>query len=318
MATLDIAAASEGLKESAKAAIAERQQKRETGKHPSIGISISDSPELDALGFTPMYVQDAMVEIARYLLVSNCRLVYGGDLRKDGYTYTLAALAKQYSTPFDLSRCKVTNYFAWPIHLRMSRIYKSEFKDNNIGIEELDLYPGAGVDPAVFLEWNDLPSKVIWAKSFTAMREAIVKATAARIFIGGPVSGFRSVIPGIVEEALLAMREGQPVYLCGAFGGATRAVIDAVLNGVSEPLSEAFQLRDGKFKEFYEYWNAREPDRRIDYVAICKELKNYGLSGVCRSNGLEEEENRRLFVTPHIPEMICLILKGLKNRAIIQ
>ena len=35
------------------------------------------------------------------------------------------------------------------------------------------------------------------------------------------------------------------------------------------------------------------------------------MKGLCLTNGLNEEENKRLFVTQHISEMIFLIVKGL-------
>ena len=34
--------------------------------------------------------------------------------------------------------------------------------------------------------------------------------------------------PGVTEEVVLTLRAGKPVYLLGAFGGATRAVVDVV------------------------------------------------------------------------------------------
>jgi hypothetical protein len=38
-----------------------------------------------------------------------------------------------------------------------------------------------------------------------------------------------------------------------------------------------------------------------------------GLEGLCSSNGLTREENARLFVTPHVIEMVSLVLRGLRR-----
>ena len=52
----------------------------------TIGLSIGDSPDLERLGFGKEHLDDATVEIARYLLASGATLAYGGDLRPGGFT----------------------------------------------------------------------------------------------------------------------------------------------------------------------------------------------------------------------------------------
>src|SRR5262249_8071947 len=68
------------------------------------------------------------------------------------------------------------------------------------------------------------------ARSLTAMRCEMNQHTRARVLLGGRAFGFEGRYPGLVEEAWLAMsgENPQPVYLIGAFGGASRAVIDAL------------------------------------------------------------------------------------------
>ena len=61
MDTPDISGVSEGIKESIKANIEEKLQEEELLPTCNVGISISDSQDLDILGFTNLHIQDAMV-----------------------------------------------------------------------------------------------------------------------------------------------------------------------------------------------------------------------------------------------------------------
>ncbi len=47
----------------------------------------------------------------------------------------------------------------------------------------------------------------------------------------------------------------------------------------------------------------------IDYKALTAEFEKFGVAGL--NNGLDAEENERLFTTTNLPEMIALVLRGL-------
>jgi hypothetical protein len=316
MDTPDISGISEGLKTSTKANIEEQSSENQVKASCIVGISISDSPDLDSLGFTDLHVQDAMVEIARYLLVNNCKLIYGGDLRKGGFTFIFSELAKLYSNAKNYDSFRVANYFAWPIHINLSRVDDSEFKANNIQVVKLPPPKDISIEPDVFLKPDNLNNKIIWAKSLTSMRLTITETSQARILIGGQVMNYMGIVPGLVEEAIYSIRKMQPLYLCGAFGGATKAIIDAVFNGNSHHLTDDFQSKNQLYKDFYDHWNSTEA-QKINYPALTKEFNDFGINGLSSGNGLTEDENKRLAKTPHIPEMIYLIVKGLKIRKLI-
>lgn len=82
----------------------------------NIAISISESEELNQLGFSDTHVKDAIIEFARHLLIQGATLVYGGDLRIDGFTEIFADLAEQYRLS---STLPFKNYFSFPIHLNI-------------------------------------------------------------------------------------------------------------------------------------------------------------------------------------------------------
>ena len=54
-----------------------------------LGISISESPDLEALGFSEVHFRDALIEFARYMLAAGATIAYGGDFRAGGFTHTL-------------------------------------------------------------------------------------------------------------------------------------------------------------------------------------------------------------------------------------
>ena len=154
----------------------------------------------------------------------------------------------------------------------------------------------------------------------------------ARILLGGPLSGYAGRYPGLVEEACFALKANLPTYLIGAFGGCTRAIIDAVEGRKPESITFDGQVRldqeyrtqnPGKAKSPYEQrvmdFNnraVRHGLELIDYDILQSVFEAAGadnLRALSASNGLSPEENRRLFETPHISEMIYLVLKGLRS-----
>jgi hypothetical protein len=61
-----------------------------------VGISISNTPDLAALGFGNEHLEDAMTEIARHLIACGATLAYAGDLREGGFTELLFEIANRY------------------------------------------------------------------------------------------------------------------------------------------------------------------------------------------------------------------------------
>ncbi|RYD48134.1 MAG: hypothetical protein EOP85_04175, partial [Verrucomicrobiaceae bacterium] len=65
-----------------------------------------------------------------------------------------------------------------------------------------------------------------WSDGLTLMRQLVTSNSAARIVIGGRVSGYKGRMPGIAEEVLISLAAKQPVYLLGGFGGCSRLITD--------------------------------------------------------------------------------------------
>jgi len=279
-----------------------------TGK--KIAVSISESEDLELLGFSDAHQQDAMVEFARYMLVQGSTLIYGGDLRKEGYTLLFSELSFQYRDRSQHKKSHFINYSSYPIYLNTSKTQELEFKKNRVEFKKIT--PPKSVKP-VSETWfapDTHENKLIWSVSLKKMREEMNEATDARIFLGGRSQGYSGIMPGVLEEAILSLESNKPTYLIGAFGGITGAIIKAINGEKPKEITETFQFSNTNYKEFITHLRKNKKEN-IDYSEITKSLQKYGLEKLSKANGLTKEENQILFTTPHIPVMIHYVLKGL-------
>ena len=291
-----------------------------------VGISISESENLAQRGMAfprlpdekaappSPHLRDAMTEFARFLLAGGATLAYGGDLRQGGFTFVLFELLAAYRAMSGENSTAVQSYLSWPIHLDLTE----EQEENWVGLvqfHKIQAPANLGVDPATKVPPTTPINRVAWARSLTAMRERMNSETDARIFLGGQLGslGLRGSgrYPGLAEEALFALRAGKPVYLIGGFGGCTEAIIEAVRGANPPALTEEQRLADPGVLAAFELYNSdlREGREPINYQALTAEFESFGVAGL--NNGLKPDENKRLFATINLPEMIALVLRGL-------
>ena len=266
-----------------------------------LGISVSDSADLGRLGLLETHFRLALAEIARCVLVSGGELTYGGHLDPTGYTTFLVQELHRYSRrDRPLHIC-----LAWQEH---QRVPLSKLKEEmaSLGLygditfldpdgRRVDLAQGRSEDP------DPEADEGVRRRSLTSLRRYMADNTDGRIFIGGKREGFQGDFPGLVEEAIFALKADQPVYLAGGFGGVTMDIIRAL--GVD----------DGTW--FPEKANAPAPDERL--TRSLESLSNTGREGdwVSRlQNGLGRDENRQLAATHRPSEIAVLISLGLGRR----
>ena len=140
------------------------------------------------------------------------------------------------------------------------------------------------------------------------MRVEMIKNSDARIIAGGKISGYTGFYPGILEETLVAIDSGLPIYILGGFGGMAKIIGNVIFNNIEcKELSLDWQRMNTLSLESM-LKDDVEVEKRIDYKTICDKLKNYRFD-----NGLSSEDNKYLFETRFIDEAIELILKGLNN-----
>ena len=197
---------------------------QESLSHRSIAISISESAEMNVLGLSAEHLIDAMAEVARHLLAKGANLLYGGDLRPGGFTEVLFELVACYCRASDLEQppLRVTNVLAWPVHISEPPEKLEELSESLNGMAELIYLSEAGeVMPAEMRpQFGPRPANEIeWHRGLTAMRDFITRAADARVVLGGKTANFKGKMPGIAEEALGSLRDGQPLFVLGGFGG---------------------------------------------------------------------------------------------------
>lgn len=259
--------------------------------HTAIGISISGSQDMEALGLAEEHLRDAMTEVARHLLAMGARLMYGGDLREHGFTELLFELVARYRRDADVgdSRPAIVNYLAWPVHRSMQPEKIQTHSQAVAGLAELHYLDiqGRNIAAEKLEVSTSLPTPEEWSTGLTAMRHVMTKTCDARIILGGKVSEFKGRMPGIAEEALCSIDAGQPLYVLGGFGGCARGIAEEL--GLVAPL----QVQETP-------WGDR--------------AKFEGLTVNALNNGLNEAENLTLARTVHVDEAVALILRGLLRR----
>ncbi|WP_144052114.1 TIR domain-containing protein [Gloeocapsa sp. PCC 73106] len=284
-----------------------------------IGISISNSPDLERQGFGDAHLKRALIEISRHLIAQGANVAYGGDLRPGGFTQDLVEMVKAYNMQATERWEKIQNFLAWPLHLGVTVAWRAEHGDavsiHAVPLPE-DLKQSFGIDEQSFLKPHSTVNRYVWVRCLTAMREQMAQHIDARIILGGQVTNYKGAFPGIAEEAALAIAHHKPLFVLGAFGGCARAVGEAMLGHSPEILTQAYQTAQSQdYAEMLEFYNQRANQGAfhdaIDYTVLVETFQNTGFRGM--NNGLTESENQNLFDIEDLNEMVYLVLKGLQS-----
>lgn len=284
-----------------------------TGKN--IAISISEPDDIQDYGGDQTLIRDITIELSRHILVAGGKLIYGGDLRKQGFTDLFAELSGQYGQLEKTNRDTkyFTNYFAWPIYLQITSSHKTEFEYKRVFTVCVE--PSTEIPKELkndFISPNTIKNKYFWAKSLSKMREEMEEKANARILLGGQTHGFKGKYVGILEEFIVSQKEGKPIFILGGFGGASRFIIDILMGGEGNTSLFDEAKKDSSYEEFLNFYNKKNNDNKIDYEAITEEIHSNGIKGL--NNNLSDEENKQLFESTNVLEIVALILKGLNNK----
>lgn len=284
-------------------------------KGRTIGVSISESDNLSELGYGIPHLKDAIIEIARYILASGGKLVYGGDMRQGGFTELFFDLLAYYKADKTLQpHERFYSYLAYPLYTTLTLEKEAELRQN---VSFKKISPPADLQISntnEFLKPDSPENLYVWTRCLTKMREEMEESCDARIFIGGRRYGFKGKCAGILEELLIALEHNHPVYLVGAFGGITQDAIEALKGNKPESFSNEYYFDNEDYKKTFLLFNSKHPRNTIDYPKYLSTLQQIGLNKIAAQNGLSVEDNLRLTITPHISEVIYLILKGLTKR----
>ena len=261
---------------------------QKTKVSPTVAISIAESPDMSMFGLSDEHLRDAMAEIALQLLASGMSLAYGGDLRAHGFTELLFELLMRYQDhPRHSGKITVTNYLAWPVHIRMTADELAAFSTGHEKSAHIIFLArdGTRLEQGKCLELPVYePDENEWTEGLTAMRNVMREETQARIVLGGRVDGYKGRMPGIAEETLLSLQSHQPVFLLGGFGGCARDIAETI--------------------GLVETWAGSRPNWQN---RSC--FDSYSPNDL--HNALSKEDNAILARTPHIQQAVTLVLRGL-------
>jgi hypothetical protein len=303
----------------------------------TVAVSLSNAPDTEIYGGSPDHLAAFADDLVLYLLIAGLRVAYGGALGYDtlqkgniegddiNYVERLLAMVRSHSILVSDVAGKppipIENWVAWPIHCRFGdnelRQYGQEAKlrdlprppDLDVTADDLKAAANGFVPP-------DTPAqRYAWARSLTFMRNSMRAGTSARIAMGGKLTGYQGLWPGVLEERVMALRARQPLYLLGLFGGAARLLIDALRN------VERAELTSTYFSQIKGSDDLRDEYRRRGHAVqtpeeLAAELKQTGAGGLSAAlnNGLSEEENIELAGSDDPQRIVALILGGLRSK----
>ena len=302
----------------------------------TVGISISDSPDLEAFGYGEEHLHELMVTVARTVLrieAGETGLVYGGDLRPGGFSRSLFDLALGESA----GRRRLYNYLAWPYYLTLAKHTEAEMI-NACYFVRVSPQDAGFTDVSARCKPKDLDQgqkALVGARCLTRMRElqcdggsdlledGPAPPMTARIIIGGKVTGYSSFMPGIFEEFLVSRERGVPVYLMGGLGGAAGALAEAILRPPAQlteisVLQLAWQAEQdaARFKVLTDVYMVSDqalPTIEQRYEQLHEQLRRLGQDLERFDNGLSADENRELLTTEDGNVVRRLLRKGLEK-----
>jgi len=283
-----------------------------------VGISISD---VSTDGFKAHHLHPTQTirlaqDLARHLLARSAILIYGGDLRKDGFTEFVLDEAIALKNRLNNEDIHVENHLAWPLYKADREIvaWRAKYKPVMETVEHNAADDVAGdIDNDTFLPPSTQQNRYIWSRCLTEMRLKSIQSSQARICAGGKLSGYNGKMPGVLEEIIIALQKDKPVYLLGAFGGVVGEVCKVVRKeGYPEFLTEAWQVtHNAGYADLQTI--AAKNGNHADYEQVELVLKCIDVSKLANKAGLNDDEYLRLMGTPFVDECIHLIMLGLKK-----
>jgi len=288
----------------------------------TVGLSISGAEDAARFGLGRGDLDSMFGEVTRSLRHAGVVLAYGGHLKTGGHTGRLADFVLE--RPLDEAAWETRSgpgavvYWPWPRSraVRPPATWAPAIEvrhcERPSDIDET-LDPTFTASPTAEISASTALGRLAWARGLSVMRERQTSEVVARVVMGGRVGtagGYLGRMPGVLEETLLALRAGQPVFLIAALGGCARLVADA-LDGVERrELTWDYHRVVPHSRELRHFYAARGL-AWDDYENVADELCAIGFAGL--GNGLTIEENRELVQTRSGPRAAELVLRGLER-----
>ncbi|NTV49241.1 MAG: TIR domain-containing protein [Geobacteraceae bacterium] len=255
-------------------------------------------------------------DLARHLLARSATLIYGGDLRKDGFTEFILNEAVALKSRLNTHDIHVENHLAWPIHKADKEMtsWRANYRAVMNTVEhDIPADIANDVDTDQYLPPTSPQNKYIWSRCLTEMRQQSIDSSHARVCAGGKISGYNGKMPGVLEEILIAIDKNKPIYLLGAFGGIVGEVCKILRQEpYPDSLTETWQVTyNAEYVDLQTL--ASKSGNNANYGQVKTILEGIDVSTISKNAGLDEATYLRLMATPFVDECIYLIIQGLKN-----
>ena len=304
-------------------------------KGQAIALSMSESTDIASSGMDSLHLEGAMLDLSRYLLIKGATLAYGGHLGSESYTQMVFELVRTHNSlegvqPFE----RIVNHRGWPLPrltveelARLNQVSKTVELPRPEDIDET-LHADFVPNPKFFPADKSPQHRFAWARGMTEMRayqsDKARSSVMARIVIGGTFGPtlkvsedgtrkeqwYMSRIPGVLEEIVLSVQAGQPVFLIGAFGGVAKLVIDLIHGNDREEATWDYQKRAPFAPEMRALYEQRGI-KWMDYPEIVSLFRMKGVEGI--NPLLRREEQEELFETVDPYRMVELLLLGISR-----
>jgi hypothetical protein len=296
-----------------------------------VGLSLSGASDIQRWGASEDHLATFADDIVTMLLVAGLRLGYGGvfdhgGVKNDSVNYTtrLFGLVRSYFTRVEELRASrihpIENYVPWPIHLGYDdsklQLYGQEARLKEGPTPPRMPLAELGVDEKGRFKRETPVQQWAYALGGTAMRERMNEDICARVALAGKLEGFNGTIPGVIEEILIARgarpdgdasaaRSTRPLFLIGAFGGATRLAIEQLLPGPTREVPGGNAMVLSEFAKLgAPYWTPAGATAALRTLATSGPAAALG-------NGLDDAANKELFFSTDTQRLVELILLGL-------
>ena len=264
-------------------------------KKSCIAVSVSES--IDSR-YGNESLQNFLIDVVTNLLLIGKRIAYGGDLRVAGFSELIADTSYR-QRGFSREKATVDQYMAYPLHKQITSEVLSLSKESCVQF----------IKTAVEGKEN---TSYLWSRSLSRMRAQMAINVQARIVFGGKTSDYLGKIPGLIEEAIMTLKNDKPLYLVGCFEGAASQVIQA-LEGQRFTYTHSDFHHTHEYIQFKYQYNQENPQQKISAQDDANFFKEYGLERLSKNNGLTPEENRILFYSQNPSEALFYLFKGIRR-----
>lgn len=296
---------------------AENQFPADVLKGIRVGLSVSPAQDTMRMGMSNDHLDYAISEIARIAFQHRGTVIYGGGPIRKNRSHDIGDLlleeARYYGGKISdrkhRSKEVFLNCMAWSVFVEANELTLKE-SERRLGLYGTILVTSPtntqtiSISKALRLK-GDIRDRKSKSIRLAEMREKIVDLTDIRILLGGRLRflgenlGKHKAQLGTLHEALIALQNRQPLYICGAYGG-----IGAILAkelGLVEKSEIPYELSEAAL--------LKQDIRMIKRIKVL-----WRRNSASRATGLTPQELHKLALAFRPSEIMALVLTGVHRR----